>query len=186
MWDGMERHEDGNSQLHIQVWWIKIRKGTLGARDPSPIPDHPGKGSSTRSPLNFCCKNQWRLGWQRKLRDSQETLLKGPTVGKGSCRPEGRIQHEGNSRKGTSGILRESEVTGIKVSARRPLPPTQLQRPGNGIVPLSEPSPPQSNKAVTQVAPTLAITKGSTPYNLPMRFPIIGQPTERGSQRSST
>ena len=52
-WSGVERWQNGQS--HIHVWWIKIRRDTLGARDPSPKPDHPAQGSSARkiNPRNF-------------------------------------------------------------------------------------------------------------------------------------
>ena len=44
-----------NGWSHIYVWWIKIGRDILGARDPSPRPDHPAQGSSDRkiSPHNF-------------------------------------------------------------------------------------------------------------------------------------
>ena len=44
-WRGME----------MQNRWVKIRRNTSGVRDPSPRPDHPAQGSSTRkiSPHNF-------------------------------------------------------------------------------------------------------------------------------------
>ena len=40
---------------HIHGWWIKIRRDTSGARDPSPRTDYPAQSSSTRtiSPYNF-------------------------------------------------------------------------------------------------------------------------------------
>ena len=51
-WKGTETR---NGQSHIHVWWIKIRWDTSGARDPSPIPDHPAQRSHARkiSPYNF-------------------------------------------------------------------------------------------------------------------------------------
>ena len=33
---------------HIHMWWIKIRRNTLGVSDPSPKPDFTAQGSSTR------------------------------------------------------------------------------------------------------------------------------------------
>ena len=47
VWCGVERQK--NRQSHIHVWWIKIRRDTLGVRDPSPRPDHTAPGSSTRN-----------------------------------------------------------------------------------------------------------------------------------------
>ena len=40
---------------HTHVWWIKIRRDTLGAKDPRPTSDHPAQVSSARkiSPYNF-------------------------------------------------------------------------------------------------------------------------------------
>ena len=37
-----------NGQSPIQVWWIKIRRVTLGVSDPSPRLDHTAQGSSAR------------------------------------------------------------------------------------------------------------------------------------------
>ena len=37
-----------NGQSHIHMWWIKIRRDTWGANDPSPRPDHATQGSSVR------------------------------------------------------------------------------------------------------------------------------------------
>ena len=39
-WRGVKRQQ--NRWSHIQVWWIKIRRDTSGARDPSPKSDYPG------------------------------------------------------------------------------------------------------------------------------------------------
>ena len=46
MWDRLS---------HTHVWWIKIRRDTLGVRDRSPTPDHPAQGSSAGkiNPHNF-------------------------------------------------------------------------------------------------------------------------------------
>ena len=50
----MRRNEEtGNGWSHTHMWWIKIRRGTLGARDPSPRPDHPARVPVTGSPHNF-------------------------------------------------------------------------------------------------------------------------------------
>ena len=45
------RHRDRemwNMQSHTHVWWIKIGRDTLGARDPSPTPNYPAQGSTAR------------------------------------------------------------------------------------------------------------------------------------------
>ena len=49
---GMEKW---NGQYYTHVWWIKIRRDTLGVRDPVLTPDHPVQGSSARkiTPYNF-------------------------------------------------------------------------------------------------------------------------------------
>ena len=69
-WIGGEAHRGGemdkctetqrctemwNKQSHIHMWWIKIRRDTLGLRDPSHRPDHLAQDSSDReiSPHNF-------------------------------------------------------------------------------------------------------------------------------------
>ena len=54
----VERHgkaETQNRQSHNHVWWMKIRRDTWGARDPSPRLGHPAQGPSARriSPHNF-------------------------------------------------------------------------------------------------------------------------------------
>ena len=53
--EGVEGRGDGNEQSHIHMWWVINERGTLGARDASPSPNHPAQGSSTRriSPPNF-------------------------------------------------------------------------------------------------------------------------------------
>ena len=43
---GIERWCNGWSSTH--VWWIKIVRDTLGAKDPSLRPDHTAQGSSAR------------------------------------------------------------------------------------------------------------------------------------------
>ena len=50
---GIERQGEAqrgmwSGQSHIHMWWIKIRRVTLGVSDPGPKPDHPTKGSSDR------------------------------------------------------------------------------------------------------------------------------------------
>ena len=87
----MERCGDAerwwNGRFHVLVWWIKIGRDTSGGRDtlgmsnPSPKPDHPALASSTKMiiPITSGCKNQWGLGQQKKLHDSPEAPLKGPT-----------------------------------------------------------------------------------------------------------
>ena len=54
-WVGGANAEMWNRQYHTHAYWIKIRRYTLGAKDPTPTPDHPAQGSSTRkvSPHNF-------------------------------------------------------------------------------------------------------------------------------------
>ena len=44
-----------NRWSHIHMWWIKIRKDTLGASDPSPRPYCTAQGSRARKikPHNF-------------------------------------------------------------------------------------------------------------------------------------
>ena len=51
----LRREEQQNEQSHIHVWWIKIRRYTLGVSDPSPSPDHTAQGSSAKkiNPHNF-------------------------------------------------------------------------------------------------------------------------------------
>ena len=67
---------------HIHVWWIKLRRDTLGARDSSPSPDHTVQGSSARkiSPHNFWIWTPMEVGWWKKLWDSSETPFKGPVT----------------------------------------------------------------------------------------------------------
>ena len=75
------------------------------------------------------CKNQWGLGQQKKLQDSQETPLKGLTKVSGLMQTYlSGIQHQVNSWKGTSSTQGESEVTGHSTSAGRQLPPGQISR----------------------------------------------------------
>ena len=99
-----------------------------GVRDPSPTPDYPAQGSSTRkiSPKTSGCKNQWGLEQWRKLWESQAFPLKGPTTDLGLLRltPSG-LQHRGSSWKDTCSIQGGTEVSGIGASARRQLPPGQ-------------------------------------------------------------
>ena len=59
---------------------IKIGRDTLGVRIPAP-----GQTSQPRVPvpgryipITSGCENQWELGRQKKLQDSQQTPLKGP------------------------------------------------------------------------------------------------------------
>ena len=120
-------------------------------------PEHPAQPSSTRKisphPVTSGCKNQWGFGWQKKLWDSQESPLKGLATDLGFT----QIQHEGKSWKGNSGIW-ESEVSGIKVSARRELPPGQNSRQQHCL--LSELLPHTLHRATEQQhgLPALAIT----------------------------
>ena len=74
-----------NGWSHIHMWWVKIGRNTSRVKDPSHIPDHPAQGSSAKkiSPHNLCCKNQWGCRQWKKLQDSQEPPLKGPTMNLG-------------------------------------------------------------------------------------------------------
>ena len=59
----------------------KNREGYLGSQWSQHWPGLPAQGYSTRerSPCNFWQQKQMGLGWQKKLQNSQETSLKGPT-----------------------------------------------------------------------------------------------------------
>ena len=46
----------------LDIKWRDI----LGARDPSPTPDHKAQGSSARK-ITSGCKNQWGLDQQKKV-----------------------------------------------------------------------------------------------------------------------
>ena len=53
--DGSSGCARADSQSHIHMWGIKVRRDTLGASDPSPRPDCTAEGSSARkmNPHNF-------------------------------------------------------------------------------------------------------------------------------------
>ena len=111
--------------------WIKIERDMSGVRDPSPTPDYPAQGSSTRkiSPKTSGCKNQWGLEQWRKLWDSQAFPLEGPTTDLGLLRltPSG-LQHRGSSWKDTCSIQGGTEVSGIKARAGGQLFPREKGR----------------------------------------------------------
>ena len=78
MWHGVAEQAVPHS---IKIG-IKIGRDTLGVRIPAP-----GQTSQPRVPvpgryipITSGCENQWDLGWQKKLQDSQEAPLKGPAV----------------------------------------------------------------------------------------------------------
>ena len=70
-----------NGQSHIHVWWIKIRRDTLGASNPSPRPDHTAQGSSARkiTTHNFWLQKPVGVGDGRRNSQIFRRLhLKGP------------------------------------------------------------------------------------------------------------
>ena len=82
------------------MWWIKIRRDTLGVSKPSPRPDHVAQDSSMgkESLINSGYKNQWGLGQQNKLLVAKESPFKGHTKTWNVCKPTNSgNHHQGNS-----------------------------------------------------------------------------------------
>ena len=74
-WHGAERwqwQQNGPSWSHIYVWWIKIRRDTLGASFPGRRPELTAQGSITSS-----CENQWGLGQRTNFWVFRKLHLKG-------------------------------------------------------------------------------------------------------------
>ena len=114
---------------HIHVWWIKISEEYLGSEESQSHTRPLSLGfqcQEDKSPQFLAAKNSRDWVSRRNFWSPKQFLLTHTWTHLLRCTPS-ELQHQGGRLKGTSGILGETEVSGIKVS--------------RGHCPFSNPSP---------------------------------------------
>ena len=89
-------------------------------RSPSPTPRPPAQGSSARkiSPYNFWLQNPAGIEWVEENAGVSSSSSQRTHTGTHLLRlTPSELQHRGSSVKGTSGIWKETEASGIKARA---------------------------------------------------------------------